>query len=29
MNDRLEKGEQLVRQLSSGQLAMIAIGGAI
>jgi L-asparagine transporter-like permease len=29
MNDRVEKGEQLVRQLSSGQVAMIAIGGAI
>ena len=29
MNDRLEKGEQLVRQLTSAQLAMIAIGGAI
>jgi len=29
MNDRVSKGEQLVRQLSSGQVAMIAIGGAI
>jgi AAT family amino acid transporter len=29
VNDRLEKGERLVRQLSAGQLAMIAIGGAI
>jgi L-asparagine transporter-like permease len=29
VNNRIEKGEELVRQLSSAQLSMIAIGGAI
>ena len=29
MSGRIEQGEQLARQLSSKQLAMIAIGGAI
>src|ERR1035441_6585321 len=29
MSGRIEQGEQLTRQLSSKQLAMIAIGGAI